>query len=106
MMDRYPHLRFLIEREFGSVSKFCRETAVPKSTITMLIQGKYPGRESSAIERINRVLVKSRPGSDLARIWDIGREHYEIERSQIIQIKGNKFRVLTTVELIEEEKIL
>jgi len=69
-MDRYPNLRTLLNAEFGSIYRFCREADLPQSTVKHLILGDLgPAAELNAIRRVEAALMKLRPELDLNGVW-------------------------------------
>lgn len=69
-MDRYPNLRTVIKAEFGSVYRFCKESALPEGTVKHLILGNLGERaEGKARRRVEAGLLELRPQLDMNGVW-------------------------------------
>jgi hypothetical protein len=69
-MKKYGIFEDTIGKEFGTTWVFSKESGIPRSTLSMLINGKYGSDEREVQKRIEQKLRKLRPGIDLSHIWD------------------------------------
>jgi hypothetical protein len=103
-MKKYGVLEDILKREFKSVGIFSRESSIPKSTLSMLIHGRYGSSEVRVRERIAAAIKKLRPNLDLKHIWDpsfIWHEEYLSERSAV----KNGFKIIIDVKLNDEGQL-
>jgi len=95
---KYGILDDLIKKEFKTLGIFSRESAIPKSTLSMLINGKYGSDEFKARKRVIEAIKNLRPDLDLSHIWDptfVWYEKYISEKSVV----RNGFRIIIDVKL-------
>jgi hypothetical protein len=69
-MKKYGILEEILKKEFGTIGVFSREAGIPKSTLSMLINGKYGSDEKDVQKRVTEKLKNLRPGIDISHIWD------------------------------------
>lgn len=103
-MRKHGWLDDLIKKEFGSFGKFSRESGIPKTTLSLLIRGRYGSDEAKVIKRIDEKLKELRPDLDLAHIWDPSYAWYQkylLEKS----IVRNGFRITVDVRMDEDGKL-
>jgi len=103
-MKKYGVLDSVIIKEFVTFGIFSRESGIPKSTLSMLISGKYGSNETKVIKKVNSELKKLRPDLDLTHIWDPSYAWYQkylLEKSVV----KNGFRIIVDVKLDESGKL-
>ena len=100
-MRKYGILEGLLKKEFKTIGVFSRESAIPKTTLSMLINGKYGWDETKTIKRVNEKLKKLRPGLDLTHIWDPTYAWYQRHLLEKSVVK-NGFRITVDVKLNED----
>lgn len=100
-MKKYGILEELIKREFKTLGAFSRESAIPKTTLSMLINGRYGWNETKTMERVNDELKKLRPDLDLSHIWDPSYAWYQkyIQEKAVVK---NGFRIVVDCKLNED----
>jgi hypothetical protein len=100
-MDKYPIARDRIVKHFGSVSRFCRETEIPKATVIRVLGGNYGQRGTDDTGQRRRIEASMRehgvPEADLRNLWAVIKEETD---KRIISIDGRRVRI-TTVVVIE-----
>ena len=99
-MRKYSFLNEVIKKEFKTVGIFSRESGIPKSSLSMLISGRYQWNEASVIKRVNIAINKLRPGLDLSRIWDVTAEYYQKHLPDAGTFKKG-FKIIIDVKLDE-----
>ncbi|MBM4305713.1 MAG: hypothetical protein FJ115_02060 [Deltaproteobacteria bacterium] len=104
-MKRYGVIDDLIKKEFGSFGRFCRESGIPKTTLSLLIRGKYGSDEQKVIKRVSGVLKELRPELDLSHIWDVSYTWYQKYLSEKSVVK-NGFRIIVDVRMEEDGKLI
>ncbi len=104
-MKKYGILEEILRKEFGTVWIFSKESGIPRSTLSMLINGKYVSDEREAQKRIAEKLKKLRPGIDLSHIWDPTYAWYQkyIEDKAVVK---NGFRITVDVKLNDEGQLI
>ena len=90
----------MIEREFNKVGIFSKESGIPKSSLSMLITGRYQWNEAKLIKRVNMALSRLKPGLDLSRIWDVTAEYHQKHLPDVGTFK-NGFKIIIDVRLDE-----
>jgi hypothetical protein len=103
-VKKYGILNELIKKEFKTLGIFSRESEIPKTTLSMLINGKYGSNETKIIKRVNEQIKKLRPDLDLSHVWDptyAWYQKYLLEKSFV----KNGFRITVDVRLDEDEKL-
>jgi hypothetical protein len=93
-----------IKKEFETLGSFSRASGIPKSTLSMLINGKYGCSEVKVIERVNEKLKELRPDLDFKHIWDPSYAWYQkflIEKS----IVKSGFKIVVDVRMDDEGKL-
>jgi hypothetical protein len=103
-MKKYGFLDSMIKREFRTLGIFSKESTIPKTTLSMLINGKYGSDETKVIRRINEQIKKLRPDLDLAHIWDptyAWYQKYVLEKSVV----KNGFKIIVDVRLNEKGEL-
>lgn len=60
-------LRAEIEAQHGTIYKFCKVTALNKSTVYMVLAGTYPGDSARQAARIRAALAGDSPWADRVR---------------------------------------
>jgi len=102
---KYGFLGDVIGKEFKTLGKFSRESAIPKATLSMLINGKYGSDEAKVIKRVHEKLKELRPDLDLSHIWDPSYAWYQkyIQEKAIVK---NGFRILVDVKLNEKGELI
>ena len=101
---KYGILDDLIKKEFKTLGIFSRESAIPKSTLSMLINGRYGSDEFKARKRVIEAIKNLRPDLDLTHIWDptyAWYQKYLLEKSVV----KNGFRVVIDVKLNEKGEL-
>jgi len=101
---KYGILDDLIKKEFKTIGVFSRESAIPKTTLSMLINGKYGWDESKTIKRVNEQLLKLRPDLDLSHIWDPSFAWYQKYIQEKAVVKSG-FRITVDVKLNEKGEL-
>jgi hypothetical protein len=54
--DERAALRRRIEREHGSIHRFCKRTGCGRTTVYWLVAGRYPGNEARQLARLEAAL--------------------------------------------------
>jgi hypothetical protein len=100
-VKKYGILESLIKREFKTLGTFSRESAIPKSTLSKLIGGKYGSEEGKAIKRVGSQLKRLRPNLDISHIWDPSYAWYQkyIQEKAVVK---NGFRIIVDIKLNED----
>jgi hypothetical protein len=103
-MKKYGLLEKILKEEFGTIWIFSKESGIPRSTLSMLINGKYVHDEKRMQKRITEKVRKLRPGLDLSHIWDPTNAYYQkyIQDKEIVK---NGFRIIVDVKLNEEGQL-
>lgn len=101
---KYGILNEVLKREFGTLRGFSREAGIPKTTLCVLINGKYGSNEAKVIKRVNEEIKKLRPGLDLNHIWDPTYAWYQKYVSEKSMVK-NGFRIVVDVKLNDEGQL-
>lgn len=100
--DRYPIAREKIVRHFGSITKFCLLTEIPKATVVRVLNGKYGSGETDDTrqrERIERaMLANGVKRSETRYLWSKVRD----EKTETITGFGNRRVKITHVTTIED----
>jgi len=99
-MRKYNFLNEVIEREFKKVGIFSKESGIPRSSLSMLISGRYQWNEAKLIKRVNIAINKLRPGLDLSRIWDVTAEYHQKHLPDVGTFKHG-FKIIIDVKLDE-----
>lgn len=100
-MKKYGFLEDVLREEFGSIWIFSKESGIPRSTLSMVINGKYGSDEREIQKRIIEKLKKLRPGIDISHIWDPTYAWYQKYLSEKSQVRSG-FRVIIDVKLSED----
>lgn len=103
-MKKYGILDSVVKREFLTLGAFSRESTIPKTTLSMLINGKYGWDEAKVIRRVNEQLKKLRPDLDLSHLWDPTYAWYQkyIQEKAVVK---NGFRITVDVKLNEKGEL-
>jgi hypothetical protein len=103
-VKKYGILEEILRKEFGTVWIFSKESGIPRSTLSMLINGKYVSDEREAQKRIAEKLKKLRPGIDISHIWDPTYIWYQkyVEDKAVVK---NGFRITVDVKLNDEGQL-
>jgi hypothetical protein len=83
---------------------FSKESGIPKSTLSMLINGKYGSDEKDVQKRIAEKIRELRAGIDLSHLWDVTFNWYQKQ----VQDKGivkNGFKIIVDVKLNDEGQV-
>jgi hypothetical protein len=102
---KYGILDDFIKKEFKTLGIFSRESEIPKSTLSMLINGKYGSDEFKIRKRVTEAIKKLRPDLDLSHIWDptyAWYQKYLLEKSVV----KNGFRIIVDVKLSENGELI
>jgi hypothetical protein len=104
-LKKYGFLADVIKREFGTLGIFSRESTIPKTTLSLLINGKYGSNETKAIKRVNEKIRELRPRLDLSHIWDPSYTWYQkyIQDEAIIK---SGFKIIVDVRLNGEGQLV
>jgi hypothetical protein len=109
-MRKYGVLREIIKKEFGEgmsegISVFSKESGIPKSTLSMLINGKYGSDEKDVRKRIEEELKRLRIGIDVSHLWDVTYSWYQkyISEKGIVK-KG--FKIVVDVRLNDDGQLI
>jgi hypothetical protein len=103
-MKKYGILEEILKKEFGTIGIFSREAGIPKSTLSLLINGKYGADEKEVQRRVTEKLKKLRSGIDVSHLWDPTYAWYQ----KYIQEKGivkNGFKIIVDVKLNDEGQL-
>ena len=103
-MKKYGVLEDRMREEFKTLGKFARESAIPKSTLSKLISGKYGADEAKVIKRVHEKLKELRPDLDLSHIWDPSYTWYQkylLEKG----IVRNGFKIIVDVRMDEDGQL-
>jgi hypothetical protein len=103
-VKKYGLLDNMIKKEFKTLGIFSKESTIPKSSLSMLINGRYGSDEAKVIKRVNEQIKKLRPDLDLSHIWDPTYSWYEkylLEKSFV----RNGFKIIVDVRLNEKGEI-
>ncbi len=103
-MKKYALLDEVIKKEFETLGTFSRAAGVPKSTLSLLLRGRYGADETKVIKRVNEKLKELRPDLDLAHIWDPSYawcQKWLLEKSVV----RNGFRITVDVRMNEDGKL-
>jgi len=103
-MRKFGFLEEILRREFGTIGVFSREGGIPKSTLSMLINGKYGSDEKDVQKRITEKLKRLRPGIDIAHLWDPTYAWYQ-KYVQDKEIVKNGFKIIVDVKLNDEGQL-
>jgi hypothetical protein len=103
-MKKYGVLEDLLKKEFETIGIFSRESGIPKSTLSMLINGKYGSDEKDVQKRIEEKLRKLRIGIDVSHIWDPSYMWFQkhVQDKSIVK-KG--FKIIVDVKLNDEGQL-
>ena len=103
-MKKYGFLADMVKKEFRTLGIFSRESAIPKSTLSMVINGKYGSNELEIRKRVTEAIKKLRPNLDLSHIWDPSYTWYQkyVQEKAIVK---NGFRIVVDVKLNEKEEL-
>jgi hypothetical protein len=103
-MRKYGVLDDLIKKEFETFGKFSRESGIPKTTLSLLINGKYGSDEAKVIKRVHEKLKELRPDLDLSHVWDPTYAWYQkyIQEKAVVK---NGFRITVDVKLNEKGEL-
>jgi hypothetical protein len=103
-VKKYGILEEILRKEFGTVWIFSKESGIPRSTLSMLINGKYGSDEKDTQKRIEEKLKNLRIGIDLSHIWDPTYAWYQkyVEDKAIVK---NGFRITVDVKLNDEGQL-
>lgn len=103
-MRKYGILEEILKKEFDTIGIFSKESGIPKSTLSMLINGKYGSDEKDVRKRIEEKLKKLRIGIDVSHIWDPTCTWYQkyIQEKAIVK---NGFRIIVDVKLNDEGQL-
>jgi hypothetical protein len=101
-MDRYPIARERIVKNFGSITKFCLASKIPKASVVRVLNGKYGSGDtddSRQRERIEEAMRRLKvPKNDLRNLWARIQEEGS---SSIVSLNGRRVKI-TTVTIIED----
>ena len=103
-MKKYGVLYDVIIREFETFGKFSRESGIPKTTLSLLVRGRYGSDEAKVIKRINEKLKELRPDLDLSHIWDPSYSWYQkflLEKSVV----KTGFKIIVDVKMAEDGRL-
>ena len=103
-MKKYGVLDDLIKKEFETMGAFSRAAGIPKTTLSLLLRGKYGSDEAKVIKRVDERLKELRPGLDLSHMWDPTYAWYQkyIQEKAIVK---NGFRITVDVKLNEKGEL-
>jgi hypothetical protein len=103
-MRKYGVLNDVIIKEFKTLGGFSRESGIPKTTLCLLINGKYGSKEAKIIKRINEQIKKLRPDLDLTHLWDPTYSWYQkyLEEKKVVK---NGFKIIVDVKLNDEGQL-
>jgi hypothetical protein len=104
-VKKYSVLDDVIKKEFKTLGMFSRKSTIPKTTLSMLINGKYGWDEAKTIKRVNEQLKKLRPDLDLAHLWNPSYTWYQkflLEKSVV----KNGFRITVDVRMDEDGRLI
>ena len=104
-LKKYGVLNDLIKKEFETLGGFSRAAGVPKTTLSLLLRGRYGSDEAKVIKRIGERLKELRPGLDLSHIWDPSYSWYQkflIEKG----IVKSGFKIVIDVRMGDEGKLI
>jgi hypothetical protein len=103
-MRKYAFLDEMIRKEFKTLGIFSRESGIPKSSLSMLITGRYQWNEAGIIKRVNVAIKRLRPDLDLSHIWDPTYAWYEkyIQEKAIVK---SGFRIIVDCKLNEDGQL-
>lgn len=100
-MKKYGILEDILKKEFGTAWVFSKESGIPRSTLSMLINGKYGSDETDAQKRIEEKLKRLRPGIDVSHIWDPAYA-WHLKYLQKRDVVKSGFRITIDVKLNDE----
>jgi hypothetical protein len=100
-VKKYGLLDSMIKKEFKTLGIFSKESTIPKTTLSMLINGKYGSDETKVIRRINQQIKKIRPDLDLSHIWDPTYTWYQRHLLEKSVVKDG-FRITVDCKLNED----
>lgn len=103
-MKKYSILEDLIKKEFKTLGVFSRESGIPKSTLSMLINGKYGNDESRLIRRIDEKLKEMLPNLDLNHIWSPSYSWYQKFLAEKSLVRSG-FKITVYVQLDDEGRL-
>ena len=103
-MKKYGILEKILREEFGAIWVFSKESWIPRSTLSMLINGKYIHDERAMQKRIAEKIRELRPGIDLSHLWDVTFNWYQ-KRIQDKGIVKKGFRIIVDVKLNDEGQL-
>jgi hypothetical protein len=103
-MKKYGILEEILKKEFGTIGVFSKESGIPRSTLSMLINGKYGSDEKDAQKRLTEKLERLRIGVDVSHIWDPTYAWYQ-KHIQDKAIVKNGFRIIVDVKLNDEGQL-
>ncbi len=103
-MEKYWVLKEILKKEFGSAWVFSKESGIPRSTLSMLINGKYGSDEANIQRRLEEKLKKLRPGIDISHIWEptYAWHQKDIQNKDIVR---NGFRIIVDVKFNDEGQL-
>jgi predicted transcriptional regulator len=104
MMKKFSVLERVISKEFGSVWIFSKESGIPRSSLSKLINGKYGSDEKHIRKRIEEKLRELRPEIDISNVWDLCYTWYEkhIQDKSIIK---TGFKITVYCKLNDEGEL-
>lgn len=100
-MKKYANLEEILRREFKSTGNFVKEARIPKSTLSMLINGKYGSDETEIKKKISGAIKRLRPEVSMPRLWDVTHEYHLKHLEDIGTIK-NGFKIVVDVRIGED----
>ncbi len=103
-MRKFANLEQVLRKDFKSVWNFAKESKIPISTLSMLINGKYGSDEVRVKARVRDEIRKLRPKLDLSRIWDVTEDFHQKHVTDVSTVK-NGFRITVDVKLNEKGEL-
>ena len=100
-MKKYAFLEKLLKDEFKTVGSFGRKSGIPKSSLSMLMSGKYGSNEIEIRRRVTGEIKKLRPDLNLDRLWDVTNE-YHLKHIADIGIIKKGFKIVVDVQIAED----
>ncbi len=103
-MKKYGFLDEILKKEFGTMWVFSKESGIPRSTLSMVINGRYGFGEAKVQRRIEERLKRLRPGIDVSHIWDPSYAWHQkyIQGKDIVK---NGFKIIVDVRLNDEGQL-
>ncbi len=95
-MKKYGAFEEILKKEFGSAKKFSKESGIPRSTLSMIISGKYSWSEEQLKKRIEGEIKRLKPEADLCRIWDVSSDYL---RGYFLTLKEAKKGFRITIDV-------